>query len=113
MHFLDRVADILGRGQAMADKNPTNDEDAIFGLHLAAYVAGERSPAGLDIPRCQRGGKRALQSSCRGCNHVVEGGGARLFDGGGIQPVVPGDGSVNSKVDGRWFCRQIGRAYGA
>lgn len=84
MHFLDRVADVLGRDQAMVDKNATNDEDAVFRLHLAAYVAGERSPACPDVPRCQRGGKRALQSSCRGCDHVVEGSGPRFLDGGRI-----------------------------
>jgi len=101
MHFLDCVADVLGRGQAMADENATNDEDAIFGLHLAAYVAGERPPACPDVPRCQRGGKRALQSSRRGCDHIVEGSGAGLFDGSGIQTVVLGDGSVDAEVDRR------------
>lgn len=68
----------------MVDENATDDEDAVLGLHLAAHVARERASAGLDVPRCQRGGKRALQSSGRGRHYVVERRGARLFDGGGI-----------------------------
>jgi hypothetical protein len=40
--------------------------------------------ARLDVPRCQRGGKRALQSSCGGSDHIINRSGARFFDCCGI-----------------------------
>ena len=84
MHLLDRVADVLGCMQAVVNQNATNDEDAFLGLYLAAHIARERSSARLDVPRCQHGGKRALQSSCGGSDHIVKRGGARFFHRGGI-----------------------------
>ena len=82
--FLNHVTDLLWYCQSMVDENPTNDEDAVFGFYFAAYVARECPFARLDVPRCQRGGKRALQSGRRGCNYVVERRGARFLDGGGV-----------------------------
>ena len=81
---LDYVAHILGRGQSMVNENSTNNQDAVLGFHLAAHVAGECSLPRLDVPRCQRGGKRALQSSGRGRNDVIERSGARFLDGGRV-----------------------------
>ena len=84
MHLLDRAADILASFQAMVNENATNDEDAVLGLHLAAHIAGKCPLARLDVPRCQRGGKRALQSSCSGSDHIINRSGARFFDCCGI-----------------------------
>jgi hypothetical protein len=100
MHFFDRIADVLRGGQAMVNENATNDENAVLSLDLAAHVAGERSLSGLDIPRCQRGGKGALQSSGRGGHYVIQRGRARFFDGSRIQAVVFGDRSMNAEGDG-------------
>ena len=60
MHFFDRAADVLRSDQAMVDENATNDENAILNLYLATNVARECPLSCLDIPHCQRGGKRAL-----------------------------------------------------
>ncbi len=109
--FLDHVADVLWYPQPMVDENSTNDEDAVIGLYFAAYVAGKRPSACLDIPRCQRGGKGALQSGRCGGNNVIDRRGARLLYRGGIQTVVLGDCAVNAKVDRHWFCRQVCDSY--
>ena len=84
MHLLDRVVDVLGCFQPMVNENAANDENTVLGLHLAADIARERSLAGLDVPRCQRGRKRALQSSCGGSDHIINRGGARFFELGRI-----------------------------
>jgi hypothetical protein len=97
MHFFDRAADVLRGGQTMVDENTTNDENAVLSLHLATHVAGERSLSGLDIPRCQRGGKGALQSGSRGSDYVIQRGRARFFDRSLIQAVVLGDRSMNAE----------------
>lgn len=60
IHFFDPVADVLRSDQAMVDENATNDENAVLGLYLATHVARECLLSRLDIPHCQRGGKRAL-----------------------------------------------------
>ena len=58
--ILDRVARVLGRHQAMVYQDAANDEDAFLRFHLATHVAGEGPSTCLNLPRCQRGGKRAL-----------------------------------------------------
>ncbi len=58
--ILDRVARVLGRYQAMMYKDAVNDEDAFLRFHLPTHVAGECPSTCLNLPRCQRGGKRAL-----------------------------------------------------
>jgi hypothetical protein len=81
MHFFYRVAEVFRSRQAVVDENAANDENAVLSFDLASHVAGERSLSGLDIPRCQRGGKGALQSSRRGRHYIIERGRARFFDG--------------------------------
>ena len=58
--ILDRVARVLGRYQAMMNRDAVNDEDAFLRFHLATHVAGKCPSTCLNLPRCQRGGKRAL-----------------------------------------------------
>jgi hypothetical protein len=106
MYFFDRVADVLRGRQAMVNENATNDENAVLSLDLATHVAGECSLSGPDIPRCQRGGKGALQSSGRGRHYIIKRGRARFFDGSRIQAVVFGDRSMNAERDGRRLGRQ-------
>jgi hypothetical protein len=106
MHFFDRVADLLWRGQAMVDEKTTNDKNAILSLYLATHVAGECSLSCLDIPRCQRGGKGALQSGSRGGHYIIERGRTRFFDRSRIQAVVFGDCSMNAEGDGHRLCGQ-------
>ena len=101
MHFFDRVEDVLRGGQAMVNEEAPNDENAVLRLDFATHVAGERSLSGLDIPRCQRGGKGALQSSRRGRHDIIKRGRARFFDRSRIQAVVFGDRSMNAEGDGR------------
>ena len=101
VHFFDRVADVLSGGQAMVDENAANDENAVLRLDLTTHVAGQCSLSCLDIPRCQRGGKGALQSGGRGRDDIIQRGRARLFDGSRIQAVVLGDRSMNAEGDGR------------
>jgi hypothetical protein len=106
MHFFDRAADVLRGGQAMVNEKATNDENAFFSLDLATHVARECSLSGPDIPRCQRGGKGALQSGGCGRHHIIKRGRARFFDGSRIQAVVFGDRSMNAEGDGRRLCGQ-------
>jgi len=58
--LLDHTADVLGRCQSMVNENPANDKYAILGFHFATHCARQSSATCLDVPRCQRGGKRAL-----------------------------------------------------
>jgi hypothetical protein len=58
--LLDHPADVLGRCQSVVDENPANDKHAILGFHLATHVTCQSPAACFDLPRCQRGGKRAL-----------------------------------------------------
>jgi len=44
----------------MVNENPANDKYAILGFHFATHCARQSSATCLDVPRCQRGGKRAL-----------------------------------------------------
>ncbi len=85
----------------MVNEDPANDQYAILGFHLATYFTGQSPTTGFDLPRCQRGGKSALQSGPGGRDYVVERSRARLLDVGGVQTVMPGDRSVHPKVDGR------------
>src|SRR5712692_4201047 len=97
----------------MVDENPANDEYAILGFHLATHFTCQSPATCFDLPRCQRGGKRALQSGRCGRDYVVERSGARLLYVGRVQTVMLGDCPVNSKVDRRRFCRQLGGSYRA
>ncbi len=58
--ILDRVTRLLGRYQTMMNQDAANDQDAFLRLHLATHVTGECPSTCLNLPRCQRGGKRAL-----------------------------------------------------
>jgi hypothetical protein len=44
----------------MMDEDTPNHQNSLFSLHLAADIAAKRPMACFDVPRCQRGGKRAL-----------------------------------------------------
>ena len=60
MDLLDHAADVFGRYQPVANENSANDEYAILGFHLAPHFTHQSPATGLDLPRCQRGGKCAL-----------------------------------------------------
>jgi len=60
MNLLDRTTGVFGRYQPMANKNPANDKYTILGFHLATYFTRQSPATCFDLPRCQRGGKRAL-----------------------------------------------------
>lgn len=60
MHFFDDATNVLWNRKPMVNKNSSDHQDSFLGLHLAVHIAAESPTAGLDIPRCQRGGKCAL-----------------------------------------------------
>jgi len=97
VHFLNHAPHVLWNRNVMADKNAANHKHSVLGLHLTAHIAHQCPSAGLDIPRCQRGGKSALQSSGGGGDHVVYRCRARFLNGGWVQAVVLGDCSVDAK----------------
>jgi len=111
MGLLDHTADVIGRCHSMVNEDPANDKHAVLSFHFATHIARQSSATCLNVPRCQRGGKRALQSGrcCR--DYVVERSRVRLLDIGGVQTVMFGDRPVNSKVDRRRLCRQLGCSY--
>jgi hypothetical protein len=98
VHFLDSIADVFWHGHTMVNEKAADNQNAVFCLNLAPHVADKSSPAGLYIPRCQRGGKCALQSSRSGGHYVVERRGTRLLDRLWIKAVMLGDCPVHAEV---------------
>jgi hypothetical protein len=60
MDFLDHTAGVLRYRHPVVNENPANDQYTIFGFHLPSHFTRQRPATCLDLPRCQRGGKRAL-----------------------------------------------------
>lgn len=97
----------------MVDEDAPNHQNILLGLDLAAHVTTECPSACFDIPRCQRGGKGALESSGSGGNHVVDRGGAWFFDLVWIQAVVAGDCAMDAEDHGSRFRGKLCQANGA
>lgn len=89
------------------DEDTPNHQNSLFSLHLAADIAAKCPPACFDVPRCQRGGKRALQSSTGSGDYVIDGRRPRFFDCRRVQPVMPGDRAVNPKWHWSGFRREL------
>ncbi|HMK28754.1 MAG TPA: hypothetical protein VK473_03650 [Terriglobales bacterium] len=60
MNLLDHSTGAFGRYQPMANENSANNEYAILGFYFSTHFTPQSSVTGFDLPRCQRGGKRAL-----------------------------------------------------
>ncbi len=84
----------------MADKDAANHKHTVLSLHLTTHIADKCPLARLDVPRCQRGGKGALQSGRGSGNHIVQRRCAWFLDGCWVQAVVLGYRSVDTEVTG-------------
>ena len=96
------------RAKSHGHVNPTNDEDAVLGFHLAGDVRREPSAARIDVTRLQRASKGAEHSTGRGRDHVVDRGGVRFGEARRIDLVVLRDRAVHAERHGLRFARQVG-----
>jgi len=87
--------------------------DAFDDQHLPVFfdfapgLGGQQPLTGWNLARFQRTAKRAGQSACCRCNHIVQGGGMRLVNIG-IHSVVFGYFRMNTKHNRIFHLGQIG-----
>jgi hypothetical protein len=60
VHFRHDLPNVFWSYDPVMDEDTPNHQNSLFSLHLAADLAAKRPTACFDVPRCQRGGKRAL-----------------------------------------------------
>jgi hypothetical protein len=113
MHFRNDVMNGFWNHDPVVNEDSPNHQDSFLDLHLASHFAAEGAAPCLDIPRCQRGGKCALQSSCRGGYHVVDRRRSRFFDRCRVKTVMSGDCAVDPKEHRGRFRRKLGQPNGA
>ncbi len=100
VHFLNHAPHVPWNRKPMADKDAANHKHTVLSLHLTTHIADKCPLARLDVPRCQRGGKGALQSGRGSGNHIVQRRCAWFLDGCWVQAVVLGYRSVDTEVTG-------------
>jgi len=60
VHFCHDLPNVFWSHDPVMDEDAPNYQNSLFSLHLAADIAAQCPTACFDLPRCQRGGKRAL-----------------------------------------------------
>ena len=96
MCTLDGFPGRFGRYQPHGNVDAANDEYALLRFHLACYICGEFSVAGIDLTRFQRASKSADHSTGGRRNDIVYGGGMRLLQLCRVNFVVFGNCSVDA-----------------
>ena len=92
----------------MANVNSANDEHFVFrGFYFTADLGGQASIAGINFAHFQCASKCADQSTRGRGNNVIESGGMRLAEFGGIHAVVGSDRSVDAECHRVTFAGQI------
>jgi hypothetical protein len=58
--FRHDLPNVFWNYNPVMDEDTPNHQNSLFSLHLAADIAAKCPTACFYVPRCQRGGKRAL-----------------------------------------------------
>src|SRR5438093_6420236 len=77
-----------------------DDEDAIFDLDFAAHIGCKPAIACINFARLQRAPEGSDHSATRGRDHIVERCGVRFPKLALINPIVPGDRTMDAESDG-------------
>ena len=108
VHPLDRFL-LLGIGlNPVADVDPPDNEDPVFGLDFTSDFRCELTVAGVNLTRFQRASECTRESPARGRNHIIQGG-RPLVEVIRSHPVVPSHVAVHPESDGLVFRGQIGK----
>src|ERR1700745_2634233 len=87
----DGAALFLGGSDPMANLNSANDEHVVFrGFYFAADFGGQASIAGINFAHFRCASKCADQSTRGRGDNVIESGGMRLAEVGGMHARVGG-----------------------
>ena len=95
--------------QPELDVNALDDQDLPVELDLSRRFTDQEPFTGRDLTRLQRASEGPNQSTCGGCDRVVEGRCVRLVSPR-LRSVVLGDRPVRSEPDRLGLCRKPGPA---
>ena len=109
MHPLDGLLLAGIRLNPVADVDPPDNEDPVFGLDFTSDFSCELTVAGVNLTRFQRASQCTGESPARGRNHIIQGGRPWL-EVIRSHAVVPGHVAVHPEGDGLVFRRQIGKS---
>jgi hypothetical protein len=112
VNALDRLLELrrFGSDEAHGHVNTPDDEHAVLGFHFSGHVSREFAVAGIDLARFQRTSEGAKHSTSGGADDIVDGCGVRVFQFGGIDFVVLGNGTMNAVDDRLGFSGKMGDA---
>jgi hypothetical protein len=110
MYPLDCGPRLLRRHQLHGNMNPPNYQDAIFLLHFPGHIRRQPSIAGINLTRIQRASECAHHSTGGPGDDVINRGGVRFGDLGGINLVVRGNRPADAEDYWLRFSRQMGHS---
>jgi hypothetical protein len=90
--------------------NPPDNEHSVLGFDLTRDIRYELTIACIDVARIQRAPKCTDHSTGSRRDHVIQSGGVRFLESGGINFVMLRDGAVNAENNILRFARQAGNS---